>query len=146
MNEKKIADFKVYKSNNLDYKILIGSIVVLISTIYFLSNQLAIIEIIGFVLFFALLNYFIFSFSKNKKEDAPIFILRDSSLFYSKSNTWYDINQFGFRDIATSKHNIFEDWCMYDKNDNIIFQVRNDDFKNLDELKEQIIKNRIKRN
>jgi hypothetical protein len=74
----------------------------------------------------------------------PIFIINNDKLYYLKSDKWYDINNYYFKDISMGQNNHFKTYCMLNQKNDVIISEKNWYLKNEDYLKTQIQKNKIK--
>lgn len=68
----------------------------------------------------------------------PVLIMHDGQLYYLKTNTWYDVTKYTFKDESMGRYNYLETYCMYHRSGERIFAEKNWHLKNEDALKDFI--------
>ncbi len=73
----------------------------------------------------------------------PLFILQGEKIYYLRTNEWYPIMDYDFRDEYIGKHNYYATFCMFNKKGERIIAEKNWHLKNEEEFKSHIKYNKL---
>jgi hypothetical protein len=71
----------------------------------------------------------------------PVFILQGDQIYYIKTNQWYKIMEYDFRDEIMGRLNYYETFCMFDRNGKMVWSEKNWHLKD-----EEVFKSHLKYN